>query len=29
MGAAARKRAEEKLSWERVTLATLAAYGDL
>ena len=29
MGAAARKRAEEKLSWDRVTLATLAAYGDL
>ena len=25
----ARKRAEEKLSWDRVTLATLAAYGDL
>jgi hypothetical protein len=29
MGAAARKRAEEKLSWDRVTLATLAAYEDL
>ena len=29
MGAAARKRAEEKLSWDRVTLATLAAYGDI